>query len=237
MPWKNLYSWLSSSLSVCSIQNMQLPASYYFSLKTLAYYLVLLMYSSLSFSDDGEMTALEKRLWLPISYQHHLPRLLEAAKKANENEYCREFLEGSLSEPLSSSSNTVFLFRCRTEDRRLFTITVDAKTLLLTNSLDEWIKQKALEQERLEEEELRKKLAEREKYWEICHVVFKRKAGLFNSAKVMTSLPPSPDISEKGEFTYYIEFQTLSSKKTVLSYLAKAIISSLDECVVDIRTI
>lgn len=234
---------------------MQLSASHNFLLKTLAFFLVLLMFSPSIFSDNDEMTALEQRLWLPISYQHDFPRLLEAAQKVNENEYCRNFLEGSLSESLTSPNKTVFLFRCRTEERRLFTITVDATTLTLTNSLDEWIKQKALEQQRieeekrrfeeekrrfeeeLEEEELRKKLAEREQYWDVCHIVFKRKASLFNSAKVMSPLPPSPDISEKGEFTYYIEFQTLSSKKTVLSYLAKAIISSLDECVVDIRTI
>jgi hypothetical protein len=199
--------------------------------------LASLMFSPLSISEEEDITDLERSVWLPISYQHHLPRLLEAAKRARENEYCSEFLDGSLSEPLSSRNKTVFLFRCRTEERRLFTITVDEKTMALTNSLDEWIKQETLEKARVEEEALRKKLAEREKYWEMCHVVFTRKASLFNSAKVMTPLPPSPDISDKGEFTYYIEFQTLSSKKTVLSYVATAIISGLDECIVDIRTI
>ncbi|EGG93243.1 hypothetical protein IMCC1989_1483 [gamma proteobacterium IMCC1989] len=215
---------------------MQLSSKLPPSLQALTYFIILI-YASVSFSEEADTASLESDLWLPISYQQHFPRLLEAAEKVYQNEYCQDFLDGSLSETLSSSHDIVFIFRCRTEERRLFTITVDEKTLTLKNSLEEWIRQEALEKELREKEELRKKLAEREKYWAICHIVFKRKASLFNSAKIKTLLPPTPDISETGEFTYYIEFQTLSSKKTVLSYLATAIISSLDECVVDIRTL
>jgi flagellar motility protein MotE (MotC chaperone) len=224
------------------------------------------------------------RLWLPISYQQHFPRLLEAAEKVSVNEYCNQLLDGTLYEEQSSANTVMFRFRCRTTERRLFTIRVDAKTLTLTNSLAGWIKQQAIEKEKLRQEELekerlrqeaelekerlqqeeerlkqeeelekervrleeerlrieaelRKEIEEREQYWGVCNKVFTRKANLFNSAKVISKMPPQPDISDDGEYTYYIEFQTLSSRKTVLNYVATARISSLDKCDVDIRSI
>lgn len=204
----------------------------------------------------------EDSLWLPISYESYRPKLIEAAEKVSENEYCNHLLDGTFSESLSSPNKTIFIFRCRTNERRLFTITVDANTLAISSSLEGWIKQQKLEaqrlrqieeqrlqeeQRRLEEqrlqeeqrliEEQRKKIAEREQYWGICKRLFNRKASLFNDAKVLTEFPPQPDISDDGVFTYYIEFQTLSSKKTVLSYLATAVISSLDGCDIEIRPI
>jgi hypothetical protein len=264
------------------------------------------------------------RLWLPISYQQHFPRLLEAAEKVSVNEYCNQLLDGTLYEEQSSANTVMFRFRCRTTERRLFTIRVDAKTLTLTNSLAGWIKQQAIEKEKLRQEELekerlrqeaklekerlkqeerrlkqeaelekerlkqeeerlkqeeelekerlkqeeelekerlkqeeelekerlrleeerlrieveqRKEIEERERYWGVCNKVFTRKANLFNSAKVTSKMPPQPDISDNGEYTYYIEFQTLSSRKTVLNYVATARISSLDKCDVHIKFI
>jgi hypothetical protein len=205
-------------------------------------------------------------LWLPISYQQHFPRLLEAAEKVSVNEYCAQLLDGTLYEEQTSVNAVIFRFRCRTTKRRQFTISVDEKTLTLTNSLEMWIKQQALEKEKLRQEELenerlkqeeelekerikqeeervriaaelRQEIEEREQYWGVCNKVFTRKANLFNSAKVISKMPPQPDISDDGEYTYYIEFQTLGSRKTALHYLATARIISRDGCDVNIRPI
>lgn len=190
-------------------------------------------------SDYQDEKIKEKRLWLPISYQQYYPEMLTAADKAYKNDYCHQLIDGSLNERESSSQQVVFTFRCRTQDRRLFTLNINAHTLHVTNSLEEWIKQKKIEEERERQAELdkerRRQEEEREQYWGICEEVFNRKANLFTSAKVISDMPPEPDINEVGEHIYYIEFQTLSSKKTVLNYLATASIHNLEKCDVSIR--
>jgi hypothetical protein len=259
------------------------------------YISIILTLSVLSFCVSDTLAAKSKgdayyvdHLWLPISYQQHFPRLLEAAEKVSVNEYCAKLLDGTLYEEQTSVNAVIFRFRCRTTKRRQFTISVDEKTLTLTNSLEMWIKQQALEKEKLRQEELekerlkqeeelekerikqeeelekerikqeeelekerikqeeeririaaelRKEIEEREQYWGVCNKVFTRKANLFNSAKVISKMPPQPDISDDGEYTYYIEFQTLGSRKTALHYLATARIISLDGCDVNIRPI
>lgn len=204
----------------------------------------------------GQVTAMEnedaayyiENLWLPISYQQHYTRLLKSAEHVSANAYCDQLLEGTLYESKSSTHSVVFRFRCRTAERKLFTISVDEKTLTLTNSLADWINQQALEKEGLKQEnlvkeqliekdELKKKMEARKQYWKICNEVFTRKANLFNSTKVTSQLPPQLDISDDGGVTYYIYFQALSAKKTVLRYLATARINSSDGCDVDIRSV
>ncbi|MGS2718215.1 hypothetical protein ACVBE9_08595 [Eionea flava] len=190
-------------------------------------------------NDSQDEQIKQKRLWLPISYQQYYPEMLTAADKAHNNDYCYQFIDGSLNESESSMRNIIFTFRCRTQERRLFTLNVNAHTLHVTNSLEEWIKQKKIEEElerqaELLKEKLRKE-KEKEQYWGICEEVFTRKANLFTNAKVISEMPPEPDVNEVGEYIYYIEFQTLSSKKTVLNYLATASIHNLEKCNVSIR--
>ena len=196
--------------------------------------------------DEQREILKEKRLWLPISYQQHYPQMLEAVEKAEKYDACEQLIDGALNESKSSRSHVVFMFRCRTSDRQLFTLDVNAHTLHVVSSIEEQEKRRKLEEEQerqreeqerqrmLEEARLRKE-KEKSQYWKICEKVFNRKASLFNSAKIISEVPPDPDVNEVGEYTYYIEFQTLSSRKTVLNYLATASIHSLEKCNVSIR--
>jgi hypothetical protein len=190
------------------------------------------------------------QIWLPISYQAHYPRLMEAYDQVRETDDCYEVLSGTLSESLSKNGQIVFVFRCRTEDRQVFSINVNAKTLTMVNNFalkreaaelaekkrqeEEEKRIQKEEKERLQEE-LRQKLAEREQYWSICQQAFETDIQFFNKPKVITPFPARPDITADGVFTYLIEFQTLSIKKNILSYIATATIHSLEACTIKIR--
>ncbi len=181
--------------------------------------------------------ARQPNYWLPIAYQLHYNRLLEAAEKVSALDECYDLLSGTLSERQSSVSHPVFLFRCRTEQRTTFLITVDSKTLKLTNTIDVWRKKVEKEKERQQQEVLRQKLAQRSRYWAVCEKEFQDKTRTFNQPKIISPLPPKPDISSEGAFTYFIEFETLSLKNNTLSYLATAEIQTLAQCTIKIRPI
>lgn len=176
-------------------------------------------------------------LWLPISYQSHEKRLLEAAEKVSNIEECNQLLNGTLDERQSSTSHIIFTFRCRSETREVFIVNVDSKSLSVTNMKEVWRKKAIEEEEKRKQEKLRKKLAERHQYWAVCEKTLKNRIKSYNTPTIKTSLPPRPDITPDSTFIYLIEFHALSTKKSVLSYLATAVISSLDSCKIEIRPI
>lgn len=177
------------------------------------------------------------RFWLPISYQSYRPRLLEAAEKVAEREQCHTLLEGTLAEKKSINQKVVFSFRCRNADKQTRVFIVNASDLSMSNT-EEVLRLKAIEDAKLaEQERLREKFANRKQYWAVCEQAFMDETLPFNAPKIITPLPIKPDISEKKEFIYLIEFQTLSSKGKTLSYLATAVIDDLSACTIDIRPI
>ncbi len=184
------------------------------------------------------LSANSSNIWLPLSYKHHYDRLLEAAEKVKNHEDCQQLVSGTLDETtLKSGDELAFTFRCRTEARQMFIIAVDAKTLSLTNELDYWREQAAIKAEKERQEALRKKLAERSLYWQVCETTFHKSTRSFYEPKIISEIPPKPDMTPEGVFIYVIEFQTLSEKKNILSYLATATIETLDECDIEIRPI
>ncbi|MFT5420673.1 MAG: hypothetical protein ACI9D5_001423 [Candidatus Endobugula sp.] len=201
-------------------------------------------------------SAPKAQIWLPISYQQHYQRLVEASEKVRSMGDCYDLLSGTLSERQSSADRLVFRFRCRTKEREIFTVTVNEKDLsYMTNSLavkrervasntareesrrrhEETVIQEAEEMQR--QQDLRNILAERSQYWGICKRGFEDDTEFFDELKVVSPQPPIPDVSVDGVFTYIIEFQSLSWKMTVSSYVATATIDSLDKCNMEIRSL
>lgn len=182
--------------------------------------------------------ATQPNLWLPLSYQQYEPRLLEAAEKVRDNNDCAQLLSGTLDEAsVQRDTNLSFTFRCRTEARKMFIIDVNVATLELTNELVYWRKQAEIKAEQERQDALRKKLAERNLYWQVCKNTFQEMTRAFTEPKIVSETPPKPDMTPEGVFIYVIEFQTLSEKKNVLSYLATAVIDTLEECDIEIRPI
>ncbi len=130
-------------------------------------YRVLLLYFALV----GSAVADQERfkdvdLWLPIAYLEKWGAFFQAADKAKNDPYCRQLLSGRLSESQSSLDHPIFIFRCRAEDRTIYTIQVDGNTMMVTNAYGD--QQRKLEEERLAAEaqrleEERKRLSEEEK--------------------------------------------------------------------------
>jgi hypothetical protein len=201
-------------------------------------------------------SAPKAQIWLPIAYQQHYQRLVEASEKVRSMSDCYDLLSGTLSEKQSSADQLVFSFRCRTKGREIFTVTVNEKDLsYINNSLavkrerialntareearrrhEEKMLQEAEEVQR--QQDLRNKLAERSQYWGICKQAFEDETTFFYELKVLSPLPPIPDVSVDGVFTYIIEFQSFSWKMMTSFYVATASIDSLDKCNVVIRSI
>jgi hypothetical protein len=188
------------------------------------------MFSALSFSYKGG-------LWLPIAYQQHYPRLVEAANKVSELDSCHHLLTGTLSEHKTSQKEVVFTFRCRGELRKVFNVTVSAKNLGVIEIPEIWSEQDRIEKEAEKQRALRQRLADRDKYWAVCYETFQDETRTFNQVTVITPVPPKPEFTSEGGFIYLIEFRTLSVKKNPLSYLATAEINHLSGCSVKIRPI
>ncbi len=195
-----------------------------------ALWLPLISYPNTAFSGTSH-------LWLPISYQAYHNRLLEAAKKVSQLEDCRKLLSGTLAEKLSSGNKIVFTFRCRDQDRKVFIVHVNNNNSQITYMKDIWRKKSMEEADAREQEKLRNKLAKRKEYWAVCEKAFMSEMGSFKEPKIVTPLPIKPEISENAVFTYLIEFQTISLKKRRLSYIASAVIDTLDRCDIKIRPI
>ncbi len=180
-------------------------------------------------------SAPDPRLWLPVSYQKHYERLVLASKKVEELEDCYHLLKGDLVESQARQGNIVFSFRCRDSSRKMFTVQVMSKDLTILRVEDIWRQQEEKQQAADKERKLRELLANRDQYWAVCLEEFEKQTRTFNEAKIVTPLPPKPDITKTGGFIYLIEFQTLSLKKNSLSYLATAEIEHLRACSVAIR--
>jgi len=88
-------------------------------------------------------------LWLPTTYQKQYSTLLDAAEKAKNDPYCFQLLSGRVLEEQSTLDNLQFNFRCRTEDRKTFSIQVDGNSLAMTNTYGD--QQRKIEAEPLAE--------------------------------------------------------------------------------------
>lgn len=173
------------------------------------------------------------RLWLPIAYEKHYTRLLDAAKKLDGYDQCHQLIDGKLSESRSSKNKPVFVFRCRNEQRKMYLYYIDAKQLHITSQQDKW---KKSDEER-EQQQLRQLLADRDKYWKICEVELDKIWKNFNQPEAVGRIPPRPDITSEKQLLYEVEFTTLSPRNTRLSYLATAIVGESKVCNVDIKPI
>ncbi|ODS23323.1 hypothetical protein AB835_09595 [Candidatus Endobugula sertula] len=174
-------------------------------------------------------------LWLPVSYQHHYNQLLKAAKMVQSNPDCYELFKGTLSEHRSSLEHPIFIFRCRTERREIISVLVDGNTFQVTNLLEKMHRKKEKQKQQAREDDIRKKQQEQKKYWKICYQQFKKKTRLFGGLKVLTDLPPVPNISNTGMVRYRINFEAKSLQKKTIRYKAMAKANALDKCEIKIK--
>ena len=176
----------------------------------------------------------ELNLWLPISYQSHYNRLLNASKVAAGDPSCYELLKGELAESLSSLGHPIFKFYCRAENREINSLLIDSKTLAVTNTLDDIKKRQALAKQRAIDKEIIKKRAEIDRYWRICREEFVFQTRLFDGLSLKTTFPPVPEISALGEVVYTILFDAKTLQRQNIRYQAIASANSLNRCVVTI---
>lgn len=181
-------------------------------------------------------------LWLPTTYQSHYTRFLEAAEKAQNDPYCVQLLSGRLRENASDTEQLLFQFRCRSDDKQMFSIQVDGETLAIENRYGELRKQqedvieaadKAV-QKQLDEEEAKRvaaKLAERRReqsqYWRICRKEMRQRLKPFEGVTILTDSLPEPSI-QADQFTYTVLFDALNPAKKVLHFKVECTISALD---------
>lgn len=196
-----------------------------------------LLYGCVFISVPVNASSLTDKLWLPISYQSHYNRLLDAAEKVTNLEDCHRFLKGGLAEGASTKQHVVFSLRCRNMQRQTFTVMVDAKSLNMTRMEDIWRESDKKAEAFEKQQKLRQRLANRDQYWSVCERTFKEKTQNFNQVEIVTPFPIKPDITEKGGFLYLIEFESLGLKGAPLSYIANAEIDYLHECRISIRPI
>jgi hypothetical protein len=175
------------------------------------------------------------KLWLPISYQSHFNRLLDAAEKVDNLEDCHQFVRGTLSEKKSTKQSLVFSMRCRNKDKHTFTLMVRADDLTITRIDDVWLEEDKTLAELKKQEKLRRHLMNRAQYWSVCESTLQEKIKNYDQVNVVTSFPVKPDITDTGGFTYFIEFEAMGPKGSVLIYMAEAEIDYLDECRILIR--
>ncbi|MGH1486317.1 MAG: hypothetical protein ACRBCI_08845 [Cellvibrionaceae bacterium] len=187
-------------------------------------------------------------LWLPKVYQKQYVTLLDAADKAQADPYCHKLLSGRLIESESTLEHMQFHFRCRTEDKKTFSMQIDGKTLVVTNeyaekqreleakkkaAADKLQADKDAEQSRMDEEARRELQREQSRYWSICRKAMKKRLKLFEKVEVLTEIPPDPSIDEK-EFTYLVDFDARSPSRKPLYFSIRCDISSLEEYAVDV---
>jgi len=65
------------------------------------------------------------RLWLPSSYQRHLPRLYDAARNVQDLPGCAELIEGTSQLDRSRVDHPVFRLTCRDDDGETYSLLVD----------------------------------------------------------------------------------------------------------------
>jgi len=110
-------------------------------------------------------------LWLPKSYNRHLPRLYDAAQLMAESTRCVRFVEGQAHLDKSSLDHPVFILTCRGPEGRTYSRVVDGPSLEVLDATrpsgrvsfeqleQEYQQELALERERARK---RRELAERE---------------------------------------------------------------------------
>jgi hypothetical protein len=76
-------------------------------------------------------------LWLPKVYQDQYMLMLDAAEKAKAAPYCHQLLSGRVVEDRSTIEHLYFHFRCRSDDKTMFSVSVDGKSLAVTNEYGE----------------------------------------------------------------------------------------------------
>lgn len=229
-----LYSIVIPTLQVFLFINHQAQQGVFVSICRVSYFSMVVYFLLLPVA---HASVLQDKLWLPISYQEHFVRLFEAAEKVSDLDDCNRFLSGTLDEKRSSNNDIVFSFRCRDHEREVFSVIVNAKDLKVTKMSDIWLEKHEKEQAAEKQRKLRRRLAERDRYWAVCEETFKDKTKTFNQVEIKTPFPIKPDITDTGNLLYLIEFQTLSLNKNVLAYLATAEIEHLHECKIAIRPI
>lgn len=174
-------------------------------------------------------------LWLPISYQTHFNRLLEASKIASGDPSCYELLKGRLAESRSTKDHLIFKFYCRSENRSIFTILVDSTDLSVTNMPEELARLRKEAKQKARDRDLQSRRGEMSKYWKMCHKSFKKETRLFDDVKVQTALPPPSEVSPKGNVFYQLTFQAKSLQRKPIIYSVTATVRNWSRCEIDIR--
>ncbi|MBX2807684.1 MAG: hypothetical protein KTR20_03545 [Cellvibrionaceae bacterium] len=178
-------------------------------------------------------------LWVPTAYQHQFLRLLAAAEKAQAAEYCHTLLSGRLLESQSTPERPLFSFRCRTDQRKLFTVKVDGVTLAVTNTYLE--RQRELqaqadaEAQRQEAARLAALHEEQKHYWGICRQAIKQRLKLFKQVEILTAMPPIAEIKEETQVRFMLAFDARSPANKPLHYQVICDIEGLDDYSVKLK--
>jgi len=189
-------------------------------------------------------------LWLPKSYQKHYIKLVEVAKKIQDQPDCSQLLSGRLKESRSTLENPVFYFRCRDDARKSFSYDVELNTMAISSIYvdrkreQEILRKKqeaeeqirlAQEQARLAEEALDAEKQKEKSFWKICHRAIKDKISGYNEATIVSDLPPKAHALDADTTQYKVNFDSVSFTQKVLRFSVRCNISSPEEVDVKIK--
>lgn len=178
-------------------------------------------------------------LWMPTSYQYHYLALLDAAEKVKVEPYCDEMISGRLLESKSTKDHPIFYFRCRTAERKLFSLHVDGKTMEIKNTYLEKQREKEVRAkaaaEKKEAERVQAIREAQKQYWGVCRKQLKKRLKLFNGVNIVSALPPEPEYLSEEELLYSIDFDALNPAKKALHYRANCKIKGIEDFSVKLK--
>ncbi|MBX2808725.1 MAG: hypothetical protein KTR20_08855 [Cellvibrionaceae bacterium] len=172
-------------------------------------------------------------LWVPTAYQYQFLKLLDAAEKAQAADYCHQLLSGRVLEARSTPEHPIFYFRCRTEERKVFSINVDGITMAVTNT---YLERQREKQAKMEAEAQQREMArlaalrdEQKQYWGICRAAIKKRLSLFKGVDILTPVPPAPEIKNETHLRFILAFDALNPVNKALHYKAICDIKGLED--------